>query len=319
MEPDGGTEGGNGARAGRRRFLKAGLGAAGAAAGLGTLGHAVVRAEIAKADAWRIPTPALTSEHCLVHVDGDRASPAPAPRPPSDPAVRDGMPGRKWVMVIDLARCEGCRACTANCGRRHHVPAPREWIRVHEMRDAESAAPYWLPKPCFHCDNPPCTKVCPVGATFKRRDGIVLVDNERCIGCRFCMAACPYSARSFNWGPPAEPPEARARAYSPETGYPRRVGTVEKCDWCPDMLAQGKLPCCVAQCAQSVLWFGDENEDAVTNARGETVRLSTLLRDHAGWRLLEDLGTEPRVWYLPPRNRMHPAPGEAAPAAGGGR
>jgi molybdopterin-containing oxidoreductase family iron-sulfur binding subunit len=213
-------------------------------------------------------------------------------------------------MVIDLSKCDGCGKCKEACSQMHFLPQGREWIKVYQMKEAGQTAPYWFPKPCFHCDNPPCTKVCPVDATFKRSDGLVLIDNERCIGCRFCMAACPYSARSFNWGNPTDPPAARARPYSPEWGYPRRVGTVEKCDFCPDMAAQGKLPGCAAGCPMGAIYFGDQNEDAVTNGQGQTVRLSGLLRDNAGYRFLEELGTEPRLYYLPPKNRAFPGPGE---------
>ena len=114
-------------------------------------------------------------------------------------SARVGMPGRKWVMVIDLAKCDGCGHCTQACSKMHFVPPDRQWIKVLKMQEAEATAPYFFPQPCYHCDNPPCTKVCPVDATFKRQDGVVLIDNDRCIGCRFCMAACPYGARSFNW------------------------------------------------------------------------------------------------------------------------
>ncbi|MBI2929287.1 MAG: 4Fe-4S dicluster domain-containing protein [Verrucomicrobia bacterium] len=210
-------------------------------------------------------------------------------------------------MVIDLAKCDGCRNCTIECNKMHHTPPDREWIRVFQMQDAHHTAPYWFPKPCFHCDNPPCTKVCPVGATFKRQDGVVLIDNVRCIGCRFCMAACPYSTRFFNWGRPENPPTTTA-AYSPETSHPRRIGTVEKCDFCPEMAARGELPGCVAGCAMGALYFGDENEDAVTNSEGETVRLSRMLEERAGYRYLAELGTEPRIYYLPPKLREYPAP-----------
>lgn len=213
-------------------------------------------------------------------------------------------------MVIDLARCDGCGKCVTACADMHFLPPDREWLRLFKMRDSADAAPYWFPRPCFHCDDPPCTRVCPVGATFKRQDGIVLVDNERCIGCRFCMAACPYSVRTFNWGKPESPPQAIARGYSPEWGYPRRVGTTEKCDFCPDMARQGQLPHCAAACPMGAIWFGDQNEDAVTNGEEETVRFSQLLRDKGGYRYLEELGTQPRVHYLPPTNREYPAPGE---------
>jgi len=234
---------------------------------------------------------------------------AAARAPGSEPdAAREGTPGRKWVMVIDLAKCDGCGACTQACSKMHFVPPDRQWMKVLRMQESEHTAPYFFPQPCYHCDNPPCTKVCPVDATFKRQDGVVLIDNDRCIGCRFCMAACPYGARSFNWGPPQDPPEAKAQHYSAEQGFPRRVGTVEKCDFCPDMAAQGKLPACTAQCPMGALYYGDQNEDAVTNSQGETQRLSKLLLDRAGYRHLEELGTEPRVYYLPPKNRAFPAP-----------
>ncbi len=250
----------------------------------------------------------LTPEGKLVEVELP-VLPAGDPVPP--PLARRGIPGRKWVMVIDLASCDGCGKCSWACSKMHFIPPDRQWIKVLRMQDAEETAPYFLPQPCYHCDNPPCTKVCPVDATYKRSDGIVLIDNERCIGCRFCMAACPYGARSFNWGPPHDPPEARRQPYTPERGYPRRVGTVEKCDFCPDMAAAGQLPACTQQCPMGAIYYGDQNEDAVTNSKGETERLSKLLRDRAGYRVMEDLGTQPRVYYLPPKDRMFPAPGEA--------
>jgi molybdopterin-containing oxidoreductase family iron-sulfur binding subunit len=232
--------------------------------------------------------------------------------------ARHGIPGRRWVMVIDLAKCDGCGHCKVACSKMHFVPPDRQWIKVLRMQDSEDTAPYFFPQPCFHCDNPPCTKVCPVDATFKRDDGIVLIDNTRCIGCRFCMAACPYGARSFNWGHPDDPAEAQAMEYSPEHGFPRRIGTVEKCDFCPDMAAKGMLPGCAAGCPMGAIYYGDENEDAVTNSAGETSRLSKLLRERAGYRQLEELGTKPRVYYLPPKNRAFPAPDEQKQSKGGG-
>jgi Fe-S-cluster-containing dehydrogenase component len=293
----------------RRKFLKAGVLAAVATAATGVMGAEAPGS--AKDTAGNHPTtPALTPEGELIHVESHkRLSPYPAP-PVSDPVVRKGVPGRKWVMVIDLAECDGCKWCTKICQKMHYTPSDREWIRVFQMQESEDTAPYWFPKPCFHCDKPPCTKVCPVDATFKRQDGIVLIDNERCIGCRFCMAACPYSTRFFNWQRPSTPPEAAKQAYSPEHGYPRRLGTVEKCDFCPEMAEAGQLPACAATCHMSAIYYGDANEDAVTNSKGETVRLSQFIRDRAGYRYLEELGTEPRVYYLPPRNRHYPAPGE---------
>lgn len=232
--------------------------------------------------------------------------------PPGDPAVRRGVAGRKWVMVIDLAKCDGCGTCSKACAKMHFVPPDRQWIKVLRVKDSEDTVPYYFPQPCYQCDNPPCTKVCPVDATFKRQDGIVLIDNDRCIGCRMCMAACPYNARSFNWGPPVEPDEAQEHEYSPERGMPRKMGTVEKCDFCPDIAAQGKLPPCTDVCPMGAIYYGDENEDAVTNGKGETVRFEKLLEDHAGYQHRAELGTKPRVHYLPPYNRMYPPPKEVS-------
>ena len=232
------------------------------------------------------------------------------PPPVTNEEARKGIPNKKFVMVIDLAKCDGCKKCTEACQAMHYTESDREWIKVFKMQDAEAEAPFYFPKPCFHCDNPPCTKVCPVNATFKRQDGIVLIDNERCIGCRSCIAACPYSTRFFNWSHP-DPKQSAALGktkYSPEQSVPRRMGTVEKCDFCPDMIRQGKMPACVSGCPMNVIYFGDQNEDAVTNAAGVTVKLSQLLAENAGYRHLEELGTEPRVYYLPPKNRKYPAP-----------
>ena len=218
---------------------------------------------------------------------------------------RDAIPGKKFVMVIDLGRCRNALKCVTACQKMHYLPEDKEWLSIKLMKDTEQGAPYWFPKTCFHCDNPPCVKVCPVSATFKREDGLVLIDNERCIGCKFCMAACPYSTRVFNWEEPEQPDTVSHMHHDPEKSTPGLHGTVEKCDFCPDMVRQGKLPDCVTACPNGVFYFGDENEDAVTNG-DETVRLSQLLKDKAGYRYMEELGTEPRVYYLPASNRMFP-------------
>jgi Fe-S-cluster-containing dehydrogenase component len=290
----------------RREFLRAGLLAAGGVTA-GALGADRLSSDGGIASGPRAAaTLALTPEGDLVVTpSADRAASAP-----TSEEVRRGVPGRRWVMVIDLAACDGCGQCALACAKNHFIPADREYLRIFKMQDSPDMAPYWFPRPCFHCDNPPCTRVCPVGATFKREDGIVLIDNERCIGCRFCMAACPYSVRVFNWSRPKDPPEARVHGYSPEWGYPRRVGTVEKCDFCADMAREGKLPHCAGSCPMGAIWFGDENDDAVTNSSGKTVRLTKLLRDRAGFRYMEELGTKPRVYYLPAVNRQYPAPNE---------
>jgi Fe-S-cluster-containing dehydrogenase component len=300
----------------RREFLRQSLLAIGAAATAGaitkSMGAVVNPGAQAQTSGSSSTTPALTPDGKLIQVESNSMRHVHVGRAVSDPEVRIGMPDRKWVMVIDLSKCDGCKSCTVACTKAHDTPVDREWIRVFKMQEGKDTPPYFFPRPCFHCDNPPCTKVCPVNATFKRQDGIVLVDNERCIGCRFCIAACPYSVRYFNWGPPKNSPEGLKIGYSPERGYPRRVGTVEKCDFCPEMLEMGELPHCASGCPMGAIYFGDQLEDAVTNSKGETERLSKLLKDRAGYRFMEELGTEPRTFYLPPKNRMYPAPGEPA-------
>ena len=216
--------------------------------------------------------------------------------------ARAGIPGKRFVMVIDLARCRNARKCVTKCQQMHALPPEDEWIKVFLMQDSSDTAPYWFPKPCFHCNQPPCVKVCPVGATYKRTDGIVLVDNERCIGCKFCMTACPYSSRVFQWKDPEEK-ETAGHEYSPETSTPHKVGTVGKCDFCPDMIRKGKLPDCVTGCPNGVIFFGDKNEDIVSNGT-ESFRFSELVHDRAGYHFMAELGTEPNVYYLPPVERM---------------
>lgn len=291
----------------RRKFIKFGLLASGTIAA----GSIVLEKTLSKGDkvASNANTVVCTTDGKVYRADSSQLKEIHLP-PVSNTESRRGMAGKKFVMVINEAKCDGCKKCTEACQAMHHTESDREWIKVFKMRDSESTSSYFFPKPCFHCDNPPCTKVCPVNATFKRQDGIVLIDNERCIGCRSCMVACPYSARFFNWSAPSgeQNKEVAGMEYSPEQSVPRRMGTVEKCDFCPDLIRQGKLPACVSGCPMDAIYFGDQNEDAVTNASGVTVKFSQLLEDNAGYRHLEELGTEPRVYYLPPKNRKYPKP-----------
>jgi len=227
--------------------------------------------------------------------------------------VREGMPNRKFVMVIDLAKCTNELKCQTSCNKNHYITGDHAWLKVYKMQEDEDTAPYWMPTTCMHCDHPACVTVCPVDATFKRRDGLVLIDNERCIGCRFCMAACPYSTRVFNWKEPNQGevtlnmdnmPYANHEHASPAyAGLPSLKGTVDKCDFCPHMIQNNELPHCVTACPNGVFYFGDKYEDTVTNGQ-ETLRLSKLLKDKAGYRLMEGLGTKPSVYYLPPVDRL---------------
>ena len=217
---------------------------------------------------------------------------------------RQGIPGKKFVMVIDLSKCRNARECMKICQHKHQLRPDQYHLNVLKMKNSEFSSDYFMPKQCQHCDNPPCVKVCPVEATFKRTDGIVLVDNERCIGCRFCIAACPYSARTFNWFDPIDAEKYKDVAYDMELNVPQKKGTVSKCTFSADCLRDGKLPYCVTACPNGVYYFGNVHEDTVTNGTtGESVVLSTLLTENAAYRLMEDLGTMPSVFYLPPKDR----------------
>lgn len=227
---------------------------------------------------------------------------------------RQGIAGRRWVMVIDLAKCRNARQCVTACQSAHHLRPYEYHINTLVMQENETSSPYFMPKPCQHCDNPPCVSVCPVDATFKRPDGIVLIDNERCIGCRFCIAACPYSARIFHWEEPKKVEMEEEVTYDVELNVPQRKGTVTKCLFSADRVREGKLPYCVSACPNGVFYFGDENEDSVTNGTTkQTTRLSQLLEDNAGYRLMPELGTQPRVYYLPPKNRLFDFPEDQKP------
>jgi molybdopterin-containing oxidoreductase family iron-sulfur binding subunit len=276
----------------RRNFLRKGI-LAGSAAIAGSAFISSCSGEPESGEKVRV----LTTDGKIVEVDRAHLK--------SDKQVREeareGVPGRKFVMVIDLAKCANARKCTEACQHGHHLPTSIEYIRVYLLQDSEKTAPYWFPRPCFHCDNPLCVSVCPVGATYKRSDGIVLVDQERCIGCKFCMTGCPYSARSFAWEH-HEKYETPIQ-YNPEYTAPGKEGTVSKCVFCADRVAENKLPYCVEACPMGVIYFGDVDEDTVTNG-AETVLFSQLIKDRGGYRYLENLGTRPSVYYLPPVNRQ---------------
>lgn len=214
---------------------------------------------------------------------------------------RKGIPGKEFVMVIDLAKCRNARKCMTKCQSAHQLKPEQHHINVLDMKDPDNKAAYFMPKPCQHCDNPACVSVCPVDATFKRSDGIVLIDNERCIGCRFCISACPYSARSFNWTDPLDAEKYADKVYDVELNVPQKKGTVTKCAFSADRLRENKLPYCVSACPNEVYYFGNAREDLVTNGTTKkTVRLSHLLHDNAAYTLMPELGTKPRVYYLPP-------------------
>lgn len=202
----------------------------------------------------------------------------------------------QWAFVVDLRRCDGCEKCTAACQQEHYLSKDQTWIKVYTMTNADGQQ-YHMPRLCMHCENAPCLRVCPVGATFKNAEGVILVDQNKCIGCRMCMAACPYEARYFNWNEPPAAPQMMDQPM-PEFPVPQKRGTVGKCILCVHNTDYGKLPACVEGCTMGALYIGDLEADVATNGH-DTVKLSEFLRDNDAVRYREELGTRPRVYYIP--------------------
>lgn len=224
----------------------------------------------------------------------------------------------RYGMVIDLDRCMGCRACMEACKVENNTPEASFWMYVFRFEEGEfpGTKVWFMPRPCMHCDNAPCVKVCPVGARYKREDGIVATDWDRCIGCRYCEVACPYGVNTFNWTHPEEqyyldwndadlnrvtggdvPPYRNPDldgSYGPEerriAGGGRNKGVIEKCTFCVQRVENGRDPACVAGCPVKALVFGDL-DDPNSGA-------SRLLGSRDSFRLLEEAGTEPRVHYV---------------------
>jgi dimethyl sulfoxide reductase iron-sulfur subunit len=205
----------------------------------------------------------------------------------------------RWGMLVDTERCIGCWSCAVVCKSENDIALGMWWNRIltgGESMDAPKVDEHgrmemdWMPLACQHCDDAPCEKVCPTGATYTNDEGIVLVDADKCIGCRYCMAACPYGVRVFNWGEPE-------KAHGVEEGmvHARPVGTVEKCSLCVHRIEDGQEPSCVVSCPAQARIFGDLN--------APESRINTLLRDRGGEQLLKSKGTNPKVRYLPPRRR----------------
>jgi len=214
-------------------------------------------------------------------------------------------------MVIDTRRCVGCKACVVACKAENKTPPGVAYTVVLDgvLGNRSDDKPLFMTKPCFHCEKPPCVDVCPVGATFKRsQDGIVVVDYDRCIGCRYCITGCPYGARYFDYGdnyPAVSAGTAYAQVPSPEYGQFRTredgkspVGNVRKCSFCvhlQDANGQydrhaGRWPACAKTCTGHAIFFGDFNDPESD--------VSRLLRERQAIRLKEELGTEPNVYYL---------------------
>ena len=205
------------------------------------------------------------------------------------PLDHTASPQKRWGMLIDAGRCDdGCDACVSACATENGwdkdatSPTDPQWIRKVELRDPKSGAQRSLPMMCQHCASPPCVDVCPTGASFKRADGIVLVDKHTCIGCRYCVLACPYDARSFIHEPLSDQkPHA-----------PRGKGTVESCTMCVHRVDAGKDPACVTACADSgggAMLFGDLNDPESEISKRITAYATSRVRD--------DLNLDTALYY----------------------
>ena len=222
----------------------------------------------------------------------------------------------RWAMVIDLDRCTACQACVVSCQTENNIPpaGPAEaahgrsiaWMRLVPMREEHGAAHTamrLMPVLCMHCEKPPCMKVCPAGATRIDSEGLVGQNYARCIGCRYCTTACPYTVRQFNWTLPSWP-QPMEQGLSPDVSV-RPRGVVEKCSFCHHRLQRARdqarmdgrplrdgdyVPACVESCPAEAMFFGD-----LDDPRSTVTRLSEGPR---AFRLLDELGTKPKVIYL---------------------
>lgn len=196
----------------------------------------------------------------------------------------------RYGMVIDLDICIGCNACTMACKAEHGTPTGVFFAKVLEKEVGKfpAARRVFLPVLCNHCEKPACMDVCPTGATYKREDGIVLIDYELCIGCRSCMEACPYGPRTFYEGDGAYYPGRKTPFEEVKRNY--TDGIVMKCNFCADRVDQGREPACVQTCPTECRIFGDLNDPKSEAAR--------LVAEKKARPLLPEKGLEPAVFYI---------------------
>lgn len=212
---------------------------------------------------------------------------------------------RRWGMVIDTRKCVGCHACTISCVAENKLPPGVVYRPVldHEVGTYPNVTRKFMPRPCLQCDEPPCVPVCPVGATFKRADGVIAIDYNQCIGCRYCIVACPYGARTFDAGhtytgsTPEQQPYELLPSYEYGVAHSRvagsedsPVGNARKCHFCIHRVEQGELPMCVTTCIGVANYFGDLNDPYSIVAEMAAKPNVVVLK--------EELGTKPSVTYL---------------------
>lgn len=206
-----------------------------------------------------------------------------------------------WGMVIDLVKCIGCDACTISCKAENRTPPGVTYnvVLEEERGTYPNMRVQMLPRPCMQCQKAPCVKVCPVRASYRGADGIVVIDSERCIGCKYCLAACPYGARSVDEGVTYDREmQAAGQVLVPEYGVIRKPsgkgtgleGRARKCTFCAHRIAHGEVPACCETCIGDARVFGDLNDP--------DSRVAQMAASARAYRLREELGTEPSVYYL---------------------
>lgn len=199
----------------------------------------------------------------------------------------------RYGMVIDLKRCVGCNSCTVACKQVNGTPPGvlRTKVLITEKGTYPNVRLDFLPMLCMHCEQPECERVCPVGATQKQENGIVTIDQERCIGCQFCLMACPYGARTFvDEVKSYFPGKGSLTAYEKARYADHAAGVCEKCDFCADRVAAGQEPACVATCAARARIFGDLDDPES--------EVSKLIAQKKGAQLLPELKLNPSVYYI---------------------
>jgi phenylacetyl-CoA:acceptor oxidoreductase subunit 1 len=216
----------------------------------------------------------------------------------------------RWGMAIDLRRCTGCGTCVVACAEANKITS-NHWRKVFDCGVSQDARRQrlYLPMNCMHCENPPCLQVCPTTATYQRADGIVGIDHDKCIGCGYCIVACPYYARAIlflnEYNLEAQ---IMSSAAGPSVSFPDYIGVSSKCTFCKDRIVKGlqknlipgkdseASPACFVHCTSNAIYFGDLNDPES--------QIVQLLLENWSFCLQEEMGTSPKIYYIIEKNRL---------------